>query len=140
MTQILTVDDSETTRTLIRSMLEPEGYTVIEAADGEEGLQALRASARPGVVLLDYQMPNMDGAEMLQAVIGEGAPLTHHEYIVISGHAGTFPLDFIDLLRHLSVRVLPKPFARPALVAAVAQAVERLSAPVAEPLPQLPDA
>ena len=140
MTQVLTVDDSDTTRALIRTMLEPEGYTVIEASDGLQGLDVLRTSAAPGVVLLDYQMPNMDGAEMLQAVIGEGAPLTQHEYIVISAHAGTFPLDFIDLLRHLSVRILPKPFGRQTLVAAVAQAVERLNEPVPEPLPQVPDA
>jgi CheY-like chemotaxis protein len=140
MKKVLTIDDSATVRQLIRSMLEPEGYVVLEAADGLEGLEALRASAELLVVLLDYQMPNMDGGQLLQAVVDAGAPLTSHEYIVVSGFASTFPVEFIDLLRYLSIRVLPKPFESDALVALVAQAEQRLRTEAMEPLPVLPEA
>jgi two-component system KDP operon response regulator KdpE len=134
MTQVLVVDDSDTMRQLVRSMLEPEGYDLSEAADGVEGLAALRARQTPQVVLLDYRMPNMDGWELLQEVAAAGAPLTTNEFVVITADAATFPTASIDLLRHVSVRVLPKPFGRDVLVATVAQAVERLTAPVSAPL------
>jgi CheY-like chemotaxis protein len=140
MTQVLTVDDSASTRHLIRLMLESEGYTVSEASDGLEGLEALRASAEPTVVLLDYEMPNMTGAELLEVVAESGSALSQHEFIIVSAHAGTFPVEFIDILRHLDVRMLPKPFEQPALIKLVAQAVERMNAPLPEPLPDLPDA
>lgn len=137
MQRIVVADDSPSIRQLVRAMLEPEGYTLIEAVDGVEALAALRACTEPLVVLLDYQMPNMDGEGVLREVISAGAPLSTHEYLVISANASTFPDSFIDLLRHLSLRVIPKPFNRDTLVAAVAQAVERLAAPPQEPLPHL---
>lgn len=135
MTQVLIVDDSFTLRQLIRATLEPAGYGIIEASDGEEGLAALRGSTEPLVVLLDYQMPNMDGMEVLQAVNDAGGPLLSHDYIVISGNQATFPSIFIDLLRHLSIRVLAKPFEREVLLATVGQAAERLASPTEEELP-----
>jgi CheY-like chemotaxis protein len=130
MTQVLVVDDSDTMRQLVRSMLEPEGYALNEAADGVQGLGALRASEGAQVVLLDYRMPNMDGWEVLQEVAAVGGPLTANEYIVITADVATFPTASIDLLRHVSVRILPKPFGKETLINAVAQAVERLTAPV----------
>ena len=140
MTHILVVDDSLTFRLLLRSLLEPAGYTTQEATDGLEALDALRASAERLVVLLDYRMPNMDGWQVLQAVDAAGAPLTNHEYVVVSADLSTFPLDAVDLLRHISIRVLPKPFERRVLVSVVAQAAERLAAPPGDPLPELPEA
>lgn len=135
MTEVLVVDDSDTMRQLVRSMLEPEGYSLRDACDGVQGLAALRASEQPQVVLLDYRMPNMDGWEVLQTVAASGSPLTDHEYIVISAEASTFPSAYIELLRRMSIRILPKPFGRDALVGAVAQAQARLSAPPDGELP-----
>lgn len=138
MTQVLVVDDSASIRQLVRAMLEPEGYAVVEAADGVEGLAAMRASAERPVVLLDYQMPNMDGEGVLKEVLAVGAPLSTLEYLVISANTSTFPESFIDLVRYLSLRIIPKPFTRETLVAAVAQAAARLAAPADEPIPDLP--
>jgi two-component system chemotaxis response regulator CheY len=139
MPHVLVVDDSESIRQLIRAMLEPEGYTLAEAADGVQALAALRTIAEPCVVLLDYYMPNLDGGGVLQAVRTEGGPLADHEFLVISSSVATFPADFIDLVRYLSIRVLPKPFEKEVLAAAVAQAAERLTAPKPEPLPVAPE-
>jgi DNA-binding response OmpR family regulator len=44
-------------------VLEADGFHVIEAVDGEQGLK-LAAEARPGVVILDVMMPGMDGVEV----------------------------------------------------------------------------
>jgi CheY-like chemotaxis protein len=135
MTDVLVVDDSLTLRQLIRAILEPAGYVVTEATDGKEGLAALREAAAPLVVLLDYQMPNMDGMEVLQAVVDAGGPLLAHDFIVISANQATFPDVFIDLLRHLSIRVLAKPFDREVLLSAVGQAAERLASPTDSVIP-----
>ena len=134
MAAVLVVDDSETMRQLVRAMLEPLGYAVHEAEDGVQGVAALRASAEPGVVLLDYRMPNMDGWEVLQQVVADGAPLTAHQFIVITADVSTFPTAYIELLRDVSIRILPKPFSKDGLTSAVSQALERLSAPPAVPV------
>jgi CheY-like chemotaxis protein len=137
--QVLVVDDSQSIRQAVRGMLEPHGYQVREATDGDEGLEAIRAESDPMIVLLDYQMERMDGGEVLKTVASEGGPLLNHEYIMISAVAHTFPPDFIELLRSMSIRVLQKPFDDTALVPAVEGAVERLNAPPDEPLPWAPE-
>jgi len=140
MTPVLVADDSDSIRRLVRAMLAGEEYEVREAADGVEALDALRASEQPMVVLLDYRMPRIDGFGVLHAAVENGQMLTQNEYIIITSEAGTFPESFIDLLRRLSIRVLPKPFDQEALVSAVALAVERLNAPVEQALSDIPKA
>jgi excisionase family DNA binding protein len=62
---VLVVDDDERLREYMRLNLEMEGYTVREAAGGEEALQAIEDQA-PELVLLDVVMPGIDGWQMLQ--------------------------------------------------------------------------
>ena len=65
-TRILIVDDHPSFRTSARRILEEAGYDVVgEAADGESGLAAAR-SLRPAVVLLDVQLPDLDGFVVAQ--------------------------------------------------------------------------
>jgi len=62
--QILVVDDDESMRFLLRTVLELQGYDVIEAENGHEGL--LRYQAEPtDLVITDMQMPVMDGLELI---------------------------------------------------------------------------
>ena len=64
---ILTVDDSRTMRELLRSALEPAGFTVIQAEDGLHGLEVLGAS-EPDAIITDINMPRMNGLEFIEAV------------------------------------------------------------------------
>ena len=64
---ILVVDDSMTTRTLEKSILEAHGYRVRTAVDGLEALALLRAE-KADLVIADIQMPRMDGFELLAAL------------------------------------------------------------------------
>lgn len=57
---ILTIDDQADIRRLVRMTLEYDGYTVLEASEGEQGL-ALARSHRPDLILLDVMMPGLDG-------------------------------------------------------------------------------
>ena len=60
--KVLVVDDEYYTRKVIRTLLLSLGCTKIhEASDGESGLEAIRAIA-PDIVLLDWEMPGIDGA------------------------------------------------------------------------------
>ncbi len=68
MTQTcLVVDDSKVIRKVARHMLETLGFIIDEAADGREALYKCRA-APPQVVLLDWNMPVMNGLEFLRAI------------------------------------------------------------------------
>ena len=59
---ILIVDDDPITRRLLRLAMEKEGYEVVEAHNGEQGL-ALFSQRVPDIVLLDFMMPVMNGVE-----------------------------------------------------------------------------
>jgi GAF domain-containing protein/CheY-like chemotaxis protein len=61
---VLVVDDDAGLRQLLRRMLEPEGYAVVEAENGRVALERLR-EVSPSVVLLDLMMPEMDGFEFV---------------------------------------------------------------------------
>jgi CheY-like chemotaxis protein len=63
-TTALLVEDDEVSREIVRRLLEGEGWIVIEARNGREALERL-ADSRPGIVLLDLMMPEMDGFEFL---------------------------------------------------------------------------
>ncbi|MGE7793328.1 response regulator transcription factor [Lysinibacillus fusiformis] len=64
---ILIVDDEKEIRNLIAIYLKNEGYQVLEACDGEEGLQLLKKQAIH-LIVLDLMMPNVDGMEMCMKV------------------------------------------------------------------------
>lgn len=70
--RVLVVDDEEPNRTLLRDSLEPHGYEIEEAADGEEALRRI-AARPPDVVLLDVMMPGMDGFEVCERLKKEPA-------------------------------------------------------------------
>jgi two-component system, chemotaxis family, chemotaxis protein CheY len=68
----LIVDDSRFVRGFLRGMLEERGMECAEAADGRAGLDQLHAGAAFDVALVDWNMPVMDGLEMLKQLRGEG--------------------------------------------------------------------
>ena len=95
-------------------MLEPSGFDVVEAANGEEALGLLAAGLSPRVIVLDLWMPILDGWQFL-----ERAP-TQAPTIIISGvEEETYPLP-----EHV-VRFLKKPIGRDDLMAAVREAERR---------------
>jgi CheY-like chemotaxis protein len=62
--RILIVEDKATSRELLRNILEPRGYEVIEAVDGLDGL-AKAIEHQPNLILLDLYMPQLGGMELL---------------------------------------------------------------------------
>ena len=64
------VDDEFAVAELLSDLLTDEGYHVVTAAGGKEGLARLRA-AKPDLVLLDFMMPSLNGAEVLKTMAGD---------------------------------------------------------------------
>jgi CheY-like chemotaxis protein len=64
---VVAIDDDSLAIELVRASLEPEGWTVLGAATGQEGLALVR-ERQPCAVLLDLLMPGMDGFEVVEAL------------------------------------------------------------------------
>lgn len=60
---VLVVDDDVVLRRVVRAVLEADGFKVVEAPDGEQGLK-IAAEVKPSVVILDVMMPGLDGVEV----------------------------------------------------------------------------
>ncbi len=67
MVTVLVVEDEFAIAELLEMVLADEGYRVLMAANGRQGLQRLAEGPRPDLVISDYMMPILDGADMLQA-------------------------------------------------------------------------
>ncbi len=65
---IMIVHDSATMRDLVKNTLAPEGYTVIEAGEGSEALECALSDERPDLIILDIEIPQMDGITMCRDI------------------------------------------------------------------------
>ena len=65
---VLIVEDEFAIADLLEMVLTDEGYRVLRAANGRQGLQRLAEDPRPDLVISDYMMPILDGAEMFRAM------------------------------------------------------------------------
>lgn len=63
----LVVDDSRAMRMILARIMRANGYTVLEAGDGQEALDLLAGGARPDVALVDWNMPVLDGLGFVAA-------------------------------------------------------------------------
>jgi signal transduction histidine kinase/DNA-binding response OmpR family regulator len=102
--QVLVVDDDPKTRDMLRRTLQKAGWTVAEAANGCEALEALER-AKPALVLLDLLMPGMDGFEVLERLNGDS---TWREVPVIIVTAKDLTPDDVDRLNGRVAKVLQK--------------------------------
>ena len=64
---ILLIEDNEQNRYLVTYLLEKKGYKVVRACDGPEGIEAAK-TMQPDLILLDIQLPGMDGYEVAIAI------------------------------------------------------------------------
>jgi DNA-binding response OmpR family regulator len=128
--KVLIVDDEYHTRKTIRALLHAMGCRrVHEAADGHSGLEAIRA-VTPDVLLLAWDLPDMDGVEFLRA-LHTGAGARGMPIIMLTGDRERTPV--LDAVRHGVHEFLLKPVSRGALSARLHSALEtsaqRVSAP-----------
>jgi CheY-like chemotaxis protein len=71
MATVLIIDDAAFSRRMLRKYLQVDGYEILEAANGAEGLEMIKSN-RPGCVLTDLLMPDVSGLELLEQLRQEG--------------------------------------------------------------------
>ena len=122
MQTVLIVDDEFGVAEVLQSILEDEGYRVVTAINGKQGLSRL-AEVTPDLVMLDYMMPIMDGTKTLATIRADAAH-------------GKLPIIMMSSLDEATVRstareytsFLRKPFRAAAVVDLVAKLIGRASA------------
>jgi two-component system cell cycle response regulator DivK len=83
--RILVVEDQEDNRRILRDLLASVGYEMIEAVTGEEGI-ALAEAQRPDLILMDIQLPGVDGYEATRRIKANDA-LRHIPIIAVTSYA-----------------------------------------------------
>jgi two-component system, cell cycle response regulator DivK len=83
--RILIIDDQEDLRGVLRDLLSGSGYVVVEAADGRDGV-AKAKSERPDLILMDIQLPLVDGYEATRQIKADPA-LAKTPIIAVSSFA-----------------------------------------------------
>ena len=83
--RILVVDDHEDNRRILRDLLGSAGYEVLEATTGEEAVTQAAATT-PDLILMDIQLPGIDGYEATRRIKGNEA-LRHIPLIVVTSYA-----------------------------------------------------
>ena len=112
--KILVVDDSRTIRTHLQQILTEAGYDVVLAGDGDEGFR-LVAVEQPDLLVLDIQMPGMDGYALCQSVKQMGKPWCSLPVIFIT----SLESNALNLLGDEMGAYLRKPIRRDAVLEAV---------------------
>lgn len=89
MTKILVVDDSATMRQQVRQVLTGGGFEVLEAVDGQDGLAKVTADKDVKVMILDVNMPRMNGIELAEALHASGRMAAGLNVVMLTteGHA-----------------------------------------------------
>jgi CheY-like chemotaxis protein len=121
MSRILVVDDDQSVRTAIRTVLEAEGFDVAEARHGSEAMKLVRTH-KPRLVLCDIFMPFKDGFDTIRELRQEFPRIP---VVAVSGgaHGG---MDVMRLARKLGAEeVLHKPLHYAGLLGVVRRLIER---------------
>jgi CheY-like chemotaxis protein len=121
MVTILVVDDEVGMRDFMRRSLEPAGYRVVEAKDGNHAMVVFRRE-RPELVITDIIMPNLDGIDTIAAMKSEYPAL---KVIAISGGGRAHVMDLLAVAPLAGADlVLSKPFRHSVLLDQVALLME----------------
>jgi DNA-binding response OmpR family regulator len=119
MARVLVVDDSAELRELLRSVLESEGHSVLQASDGVAALEV--PSNQYDVMLLDVMMPNMDGLMVLNKLGQSGKHLPR--IIMLTAKSGE--LDRQMALRRGALGFITKPFNPDDVVAEISRVLRQ---------------
>lgn len=118
---ILSIDDSRTIRSTVKSIVEVIGIELLEAEDGLEGLKVLEEhSGNVDLILLDWEMPNMNGYEFLQTVKNDPR---FRSIPVIMLTTVSQKEKMIEAIRSGAKQYLTKPFTSEILLTKIVQAL-----------------
>lgn len=119
MAKILMVDDSRTSRKVLREILESGGYEVVgEATNGKDGVSMFE-ELKPDVVTLDITMPVLDGIDALRE-IKDADPSAKVIMVTSAGQKS----KMVEAVKYGAVEFVTKPFENEQLLSVVKKVVE----------------
>jgi CheY-like chemotaxis protein len=132
--KILNIDDSPTVQRLIEMILSSQGYQVILASDGEEGIAKAKAE-KPALVLVDFVMPKMNGYQVCKA-LKEDPDFKDTPIILVTSKGDKVGSKFVDVLG--ISEYFTKPFQPEELLSKIREVLDRRKAAQPEPRPAAP--
>jgi len=132
--KILDIDDSPTVQRLIEMILASQGYEVILAADGEEGIAKAR-SERPAVILVDFVMPKMNGFQVCK-ILKEDPEFKDTPIILVTSKGDKVGSKFVDALGIADF--FTKPFQPDELLAKIRDVIDKRKEAQKPPPPPAP--
>jgi DNA-binding response OmpR family regulator len=137
--RVLVADDEPVSRTVVGAMLRKAGYVVMYAPDGKEAWQLLDTAEPPSLALLDWEMPGLQGTEIVRKLRGKAAPSPIYLILLTSRDSQA---DIVQGLRAGADDYVTKPAKEDELVARVnvGARVVRLQAALADRVRSLEEA
>jgi len=133
MARILIIDDEQQIRSMLRLMLERDGYEVVEAPDGIEGIRAYRQNPAD-LIITDLIMPNQDGIGMIIELQKEFPDV---KIIAMSGGGLNKPEGYLKGAKKLGAAyTLTKPIDREKMLRAVKNTIKDPASEVEETQPE----
>ncbi len=128
--KILNIDDSPTVQRLIEMILASQGYEVILASDGEEGIAKARAE-RPALILVDFVMPKMNGFQVCKT-LKDDPRLKDTPIILVTSKGDKVGSKFVDVLG--ITEYFTKPFQPEELLAKIREVLGKKPEPARKPV------
>jgi CheY-like chemotaxis protein len=107
---VLVVEDDREIRQTLQFLLEEEGYDILTAEDGQAALKLIPLLPNPTVILLDLQMPRLDGYGVLRELANHPEYRDRHAIFLLTANIGQLSPEMVRLLGSQGVPVLLKPF------------------------------
>lgn len=107
MTRVMVIDDDETVREAITTVLRNQGFEVIETGDGKEALK-IQQKTPAQLIITDILMPDFDGIELIRKLRRDDL---HLKIVAISGGGWSTPEQFLAMAERLGANAsFSKPF------------------------------
>ncbi len=119
--KILNIDDSPTVQRLIEMILTSQGYQVVLASDGEEGIQKAK-SERPALILVDFVMPKMNGYQVCKT-LKDDPEFRDTPIILVTSKGDKVGSKFVDVLG--ITEYFTKPFQPEELLAKIREVLDK---------------
>ncbi|PZO42125.1 MAG: two-component system response regulator [Pseudanabaena frigida] len=120
--KILVIDDSRVIRNMVRDMLPPANFEVLEAADGIKGLEMIHEQ-KPWMIMLDFLLPKMSGFEVYES-LQQNADLSHIPLILMSGRKEEVTSKIGEPFEDKYLVFIEKPFEQKELIVAIKKAMD----------------
>ncbi len=119
--KILVIDDSRVIRNMVRDMLPPANFEVIEAADGIKGLEMIHQE-KPWMIMLDFLLPRMSGFEVYET-LQQSPELSRIPLVLMSGRKEEVTSKIAEPFEDKYLVFIEKPFEQKELITAIKRAM-----------------